>query len=146
MREILFRAKKINSDKWVEGSYVYFYDVENPNHYQHRIYLRRSESERDGNDYHFYPDYEIVDKKSICQFTGLTDINGTKIYEKDILGISNKAPVLILYDNDCCCFMATYKDNIMVPLSIYRDWPVIGNAFDNQELLKSFLNKIKKEF
>lgn len=71
MREILFKAKRIDNGKWVEGYVVrkhglcFIYSIVN------------SESCRQNN-------YEIV-PETLCQFTGLCDRYGNKIWENDIL-------------------------------------------------------------
>lgn len=71
MREILFKAKRIDNGEWVEGYVVhkrglyFIYDIVN------------SESCRQNN-------YEI-DQETICQFTGRCDKNGKKIWKNDIL-------------------------------------------------------------
>lgn len=71
MREILFKAKRIDNGKWVEGYVV-------RKHGLYFIYsIVNSESCRQNN-------YEIV-PETLCQFTGLCDKNKNKIWENDIL-------------------------------------------------------------
>lgn len=68
MREILFRAKSNATQKWVDG----FYE---PNPFVPGNHLIIDSS---GDAYQ-------VDPTTIGQYTGLTDRNGTKIFEGDII-------------------------------------------------------------
>lgn len=112
MREILFRGKKINSE-WVKGDYVIDIFTKTP-------FINTS-----GNG------FEKVDPKTVGQYTGLTDKNGTKIFEGDIV-LRRKDKELVFYD-----------DGGFSPFAI-PGWEctpdadeveVIGNIHDNPELL-----------
>ena len=71
MREILFKAKRIDNGEWVEGYVV-------RKHGLYFIYsIVNSESCRQNN-------YEII-PETLCQFTGLCDRYENKIWENDIL-------------------------------------------------------------
>lgn len=75
MREILFKAKRVDNGEWVEGYYLRDqYHIGGKD-----IIFYRKDSDR------FTVYTNIIDIETICQFTGLTDKNGKKIWENDVL-------------------------------------------------------------
>ena len=98
---------------------------------------------------------EIPNIKNLCdvwneipvlysrQFTGLTDMNGKEVYEKDIITIMLKnspfkIKCTVIYKQSQCQFMAMEmtKNKLVYQLHRNRNIEVIGNPFENPELLK----------
>lgn len=144
MREIKFRGKNLNTKEWVYGDLLQWNDGETAIGV-HGQFID------DG--YHFNENYDktpYVDETTVGQYTGLKDKNGKEIYEGDIINVNGKYPKLIRYidewasyclanltDLDCDlktrywhqvspCWWTDYK----------REIKVIGNVYDNPELLK----------
>ena len=110
MREILFRAKRIDNGEWIEGDLVHAPDG------------RTAVST--------YDDLVETVPETVCQYTGLTDKNGRKIFEGDILKIPEKKNNNVKFEYGQFCV------GINCPIAYIRtECEVIGNIFDNPELL-----------
>ena len=134
MREILFRAKRADNGEWVEGYFAIG-----------KCYL--DEKERYAIlpiDLCFYPHCEInewieIDPETVCQYTGLKDKNGKRIWENDIVsGYFNHKKItgFIKYGSNAVYYIER-EGSYGIHLDNSEDWlEVIGNIFDNPELLK----------
>jgi uncharacterized phage protein (TIGR01671 family) len=146
MREILFRGKRVDNGEWVEG---YFCGKVN------KTFFAPAEDSTQIIDTDLY--WHEVIPETIGQYTGLTDKNGRKLFEQDIV------------KNDWCfaCGYSVIKFGQYKPLDMTNDYQqghlgfylehiheadkrsvrkdilyfannceVIGNIHDNPELLK----------
>ena len=122
MREILFRGKSKNSNKWVYG----WYCGKTLNH-------DMSDTEESSQIIDFKSLYwHTCEPETVGQFTGLTDKNGKKIFEGDIL------------EWDLAEYGRGYRERanwsyglFSMRQSDWREWcEVIGNIHDNPELLE----------
>ena len=131
MREILFRGKTFN-DKWVEGALVKWSKA-------HSI-IRKYGSDTIG----LY-EYSVV-PETVGQYTGLTDKNGKKIFEGDILKIVHKyqSPFdddtkeyidittdVVFFDDEGLCFSYGKSPFLCVVDNVTAEYEVIGNIYDD---------------
>lgn len=132
MREILFKAKRKDNGKWFEGYYQKRYDL--LGNEEHLIFHADS--------YNVW-EYAEIDPETLCQFTGLTDKNGKRIWESDVVWLvydGEEYIYQIVWDNSELDFKATngeenYGSNFEYLLCC-DEIEVIGNIFDNPELLQ----------
>ena len=132
MREILFRGKRTDNGEWVTGT---------PFIYADRCKMIQAVAVHpdfvdEGNVY--YSEGFPVDTKTVGQFTGLTDKNGKKIFEGDVVEVNHDAyPGVrgkVFFKNGS--FMLK---NVSDVLTLYGFLPwceVTGNIHDNPELLE----------
>lgn len=121
MREILFRGKRIDNDKWITDSETYIKDGDG-------IWL----SDEDLNVVKIIPE-------TLGRFTGLTDKNGTKIYEGDIIKGKGKKVFAVEYSRNIAGFITKGFGVLCCPCmntGTMKFYEVIGNIHDNPELLK----------
>lgn len=119
-REILFRGKKMDNGKWEYG------------------FLSWNDSPRK-RSYHINND--VVYSETVGQFTGLTDKNGTKIFEGDIIEVVSLdvfsfgeiKTSYVKYENGS--FRLSNNSAIFNNL-LNCESTIIGNVHDNKELIK----------
>lgn len=125
----LFKAKRLDNGEWVIG-YLYRLSENNPPF----IILRK------------YGESYEVDEHTISQCTGLKDKNGKLIWENDIVGLYNEnkekryAVGSVEYGTfNCSCCDGVYGWYFTDSADIRESgrYEVIGNIFDNPELLES---------
>ena len=130
----LLKAKRLDNGEWVQGCYIYNVDRdcgESLNEFAHRIQPLYANAYA-----------EPIDPTTICQCTGLKDKDDKLIWENDIVKVkysdgfeeitevayskNGYSPYLNEYECEGCCCRCEVAEI-----------EVVGNIFDNKELLES---------
>ena len=146
MREILFRGKRIDNGEWIEGQLLHF--TSSVGNHELSIIVESCEWDN-ANEWFNLGKRAKVDPETVGQYTGLTDKNGKKIFEGDI--ISEKPPMneiayigYVAYDEEAAVwrFMINNdgKYNGVLFGTYSRSYTVIGNIHDNPELMEGDKN------
>ena len=144
MREILFRAKEKNKKEWVEG---YYAKMGKGNIIRHYIVQNCALTDlfNTVEDNMYFNDVEI-DPETLCQYTGLKDKNGNRIWENDIVRCNRRekeAKYMVVWDKTYADFRIEKLNGLgIMPICIEegnvpifgRHYECIGNIFDNPEL------------
>ena len=145
MREILFKAKRVDNGEWVDG-YLFDngFDGEEKKYFIGGLIIEKyngtacDEWDITGIDF-----YEI-DPETLCQFTGLCDKNGKKIWENDILmaHLDESYPEDVTYETvewnvaGWVLHETGSTDREYLDEFDLEHFEVVGNIFDNKELLQ----------
>ena len=124
IRDIIFRGKRLDNGEWVEGYFVNLWLM----HYQkHQPIITDNNA----------VSYD-VDPSTVGQYTGLTDKNGKKIFEGDIMAFTaygfDYVGTVEFADGSfsvMCEHASPFLDQAVSKHGAY----IIGNVHDNPELL-----------
>ncbi len=134
-REILFRGKAINRDinyhrtNYKNGDWVYGLIT--------RLYDERYDLPAEMTNINGVTGIE-VDYKTIGQYTGLTDRNGVKIFEGDIIKGKGGIVYAVEYSQNIAGYISRGFGVLSCPcmnIGTMKYYEVIGNIHDNPELL-----------
>lgn len=120
LRNIKFKAKRLDNGEWVKGSLVKTPFGTFIEWYEDSICNKRE-----------------VNPDTICQFTGLKDCKGNEVWEHDIIKNPNTGKECTIIWNDyLCCFSAldeikSAQSSVAAFIESFV-WYVIGNKFDKE--------------
>lgn len=136
----LFKAKRLDNGEWVQG---YLYGI-----WEKRYILWGMTND--------VPDMIEVDPSTICQCTGLKDKNGNLIWENDVVKkhfysiydscVNSEEYIGVVKLKDCAWVVDSFRGEYKCAVPIFeamtysedvKYFEIIGNVFDNPELLES---------
>lgn len=145
MRNIIFKAKT-ESGKWIEGDLIHYESGE--------MAIVEKPFSKYGHEATEIAGRTKVIPETVCQYTGLTDKNGNRIWENDICRYIDANECRIKEETFVVKY-GRYAELGNINMGFYIDWiktdyyrsdlvfwvenknvEVIGNIFDNPELLK----------
>lgn len=135
IREMIFRGKRTDNGEWVYGDLT------------HSVYKI---GDTCVGKYGCEIGMHQVDPSTVGQYTGLTDKNGTRIFEGDVVVIETDCipsfmlnRYVVVWDDDQTAYKLL-KDNTIYDIPMGR-MEIIGNIHDNPELLEEVFDGNQKD-
>jgi uncharacterized phage protein (TIGR01671 family) len=131
MRDIKFKGKRVDNGEWVYG--YYWLDCVNGTH---KITVSNMGADN-------FRCFKVI-YDTVSQYVGLKDKNSKEIFENDIIKSSNNTIGQVYFDETSLQYLYKnreggfrfYNGQIEDEMPIYREYKVVGNVFDNSELLE----------
>lgn len=129
MKEELFKAKRKDNDEWIQGSLLVLDDGS--------YKIATSCLVGDVENVLTVCAYD-VDPDTVCRYTGLTDKNGNKIWDNDVVQVPREDEYFRIEWNEDTASYVMNSNTLTVTFDNYwsHEVEVIGNIFDNKELLE----------
>lgn len=125
MREIIFRGKRIDTGEWIYGDLLHNVDV---------VKIR----EQEPNIQHCARSFVVI-PETVGQYTGLTDKNGNRVFEGDIVYYDGSCHKVVFESRNGTGYFGiavgeneTWEFGNSTPAYMMA---VVGNIYDNPELL-----------
>lgn len=138
MREILFKAKRKDTGEWIIGSYMP--KVEYVQYIDARKWFKFAYIMPNGteitNESMLKDVFVEVEPSTVCQYTGLTDVNGKRIFEGDILSVLQSDLIGECIHIEDYIIKDITDGRAMIFLEHANELEITGNIYDNHELLK----------
>lgn len=138
VREVIFRGKRVDNGEWVYG---YYFKATHHwhNHGIHKDWIATDTVQNSG-WCNVRGKYAVI-PQTVGQYTGLTDKNGKKVFEGDIVKNEYRKGQYqyfkIVYDTRFYCWQVENKYGMLGFLyNVIGDLEVIGNIYDNPKLLE----------
>ena len=131
MREILFKAKRLDNGEWVEGYLVkYSSAIQVGDCSPWYIQVPLVDPDDSGGKYN-------VDPSTVCEYTGLTDKNGKKVFVVDIIKCSKGCPHEVVWLQEyggtfIGGMPAIYLSDLMPGYAWTGAEEIIGNVHDGE--------------
>lgn len=127
IKDIKFKAKRLDNGEWIEGEI---------SHFENTIWIVPIGYEL------FHSGCAEVDQDTICMFTGLTDCDGKEIWEGDMLSnVTNDSPDgIVVFKYGAFSLLAKNGRDFCVALTYLLSekdslnrFKVVGNKFDKEK-------------
>ena len=141
MREVLFRGRRLDTGGWVEGSLAIMTGAINTGETYIMPPWTGIKFEMHGQHEQFLVNVIKVDPDTVGQSIGLVDGNGNAIFEGDIvLDTATGEKYEILYNYGGFAMADKNRFFHSPSLRIGNDYEIIGNIYDDPELLRGERN------
>lgn len=158
MREILFKAKRTDNGEWAEGFYSQLPKpslgatiITNGDLCAEDVsdYIIVNQCKQHSNFSNGYPlevvecEYYEIDPETLCQYTGSRDNNSVRIWENDIVLCKSGETKFSFNEIMLVDDIINYQTMSILTECEYLE--VLGNRFDNPELLSQCINFLDHE-